>query len=593
MLVVERICVEGFGSYKNPAMITLDGGGPIAIVGDNGSGKSTLVSKALAWGLFGKAAPERMGSSTSALKGKLILNENSDLATVRIILRQGVRQWEIIRMRGKKGGDAVTIDSQAATQGDIDAIVGVPYEVFVRTCLRGQGDPWNWLEATDGRKREILDVICGSRALEPRYEKARQMVNDYKAVLDRVRAQITSARRRVEDTDPAPLQAQAVAWDHEREVRHQAAQKEVASLSEALDVSIRADQAMVTMKEERPAEDPDLLIAHYRRHVEAENAGLVDAMADTSSKRAFMDALSGLESGSPCPTCGIQITEESSVLAERNLRRKAFEDAVREQGAKQASHQAAVAQLRGTEEWATKVRADQLSRARYRPQEPSARSALQAAVDRAKAITEAANPYQIAADEAERTHEAAARELTLLQELQVVTERDLGMAHAWSAVLSPKGVRARMADQAVGAIQDEANRWLDGLSNGTMKLILSSRSDGREMIRVTILIHGKERPLISLSGGEKRRVNLAVDMGIASVFSSSGGLTLSLLVLDEEVLSGLDQTGKHQVTKALHEAGIADVVVVDHDPALYGSLPRTVKVTKGSDGSRVEELDSG
>lgn len=593
MLVVEGIGVEGFGSYKLPAAIELNGQGALAIVGDNGAGKSTLVSKALAWGLYGRAAPERMGSGTNALKGKLILNEDSDLATVRILLRRPTSAetlWEIVRMRGKKGGDSIVINDEAGTQEDIDAIIGADYEVFVRTCLRGQGDPWNWLEATDGKKREILDVICGSRALEPRYEKARQMQKDLETVLARVQAQISSVERRVAETNPEPLAAQAVAWEHDREMRRQSAEAEAKALHEALEAAMRADQAMLTMHDDSPVEDPAELLRQHQAAVDAAAYARDQALGELNAARKLFSQVETLTEGQPCPTCGVKITSKSSVLAERSLREKAYKEAAAERDAAEtflAERQKAKAD---TQAWAQEVRVRQAARSSYRPQEPSAKAAYEAALKRMEDVSTAANPYQVAADEAAKAHDNAARELTLLQELVITNERDLRMARAWVEVLAPKGVRAKMADQALYAIQDEANRWLKVLSGGSMVLTLSPRTETRENITSSITVHGKERPLISLSGGEKRRVNLAVDMGIASVFSSGAGLAVSLLVLDEEVLSGLDQEGKHQVTKALHDAGIADIVVVDHDPALYGSLPRTVKVSKGRQGSVVEVL---
>jgi hypothetical protein len=63
------------------------------------------------------------------------------------------------------------------------------------------------------------------------------------------------------------------------------------------------------------------------------------------------------------------------------------------------------------------------------------------------------------------------------------------------------------------------------------------------------------------------------------------------LVLDEQVFSGLDEDGKAGVVAALHHAGVADVVVIDHDPRLSGVLPRTVRAFRGPDGySRIEEV---
>ena len=76
----------------------------------------------------------------------------------------------------------------------------------------------------------------------------------------------------------------------------------------------------------------------------------------------------------------------------------------------------------------------------------------------------------------------------------------------------------------------------------------------------------------------------------ANLFKLALAAALSLLVLDENVFSGLDENGKAAIVAALHDAGVADVVVIDHDPRLSATLPRTVEVRVGPDGySQVHE----
>ena len=112
----------------------------------------------------------------------------------------------------------------------------------------------------------------------------------------------------------------------------------------------------------------------------------------------------------------------------------------------------------------------------------------------------------------------------------------------------------------------------------------------KEEIKTVVHIDGETRDLLSFSGGERRRVNLAVDLGVAAA-CGGGGLSISLLVLDEEVFSGMDEHGKSAVVQALHGAGVADVVIIDHDPRLSSTLPRTIEVRRDADGfSVLEEL---
>lgn len=93
-----------------------------------------------------------------------------------------------------------------------------------------------------------------------------------------------------------------------------------------------------------------------------------------------------------------------------------------------------------------------------------------------------------------------------------------------------------------------------------------------------------ERDLLMLSGGERARINLAVDLGVAAAFSATDGLPLSLLVLDEGVFSGVDNAGKTAIVQTLLLAGVSDIVVIDHDPAARGRLDREVVVSRRPDG---------
>ena len=58
-----------------------------------------------------------------------------------------------------------------------------------------------------------------------------------------------------------------------------------------------------------------------------------------------------------------------------------------------------------------------------------------------------------------------------------------------------------------------------------------------------------------------------------------------------ELLEAAQKQLLHGTAGALHAAGVADVVVIDHDPRLAGVLPRTVKVEQDADGySQVVEV---
>jgi DNA repair exonuclease SbcCD ATPase subunit len=620
-LIVESITAEDFLSYREPQQVVLNGGGPVAIVGDNGAGKSTLVSKALAWCLYGVCSPERMGSSTRALRGKDVVRKRLEPehaatakateACVALWLRDTEDQtrWQITRTRKRTGSDTLRIrcvneaaghDAQEEpTQAFIDRLIGADYDVFVRTCLRGQNDPWNFAEATDAKKREILDSISGALMLNEPLKRAKTERDQARQDARTYAVRAEDAERRASQIDVERIQRQAAEWAEGREARLAGARDEVAVAEAARDAAREHDQRLAEAEAERQRlakERPALDLGPY-------DSAIADARTAWAEAKALLDTAvkakehaEHLLAQGACPECGQAIAEGS--MAHTAARSEPDADAwVKAQAHLDAcleAKKAALAWLDG-EASAWQAQIDSLPTGGQRL--PMAEHAVTAAERRLADIEASENPYTVAAAEAASQHFQLVREGAVLREAHADAQRRERLADAWVEVLSPKGVRAHMAESALAAIEAEANRWLAVLTDGLCSVAFPATKEVKrtkavkEEIQTVIRKGDTELPFLAFSGGERRRINLAVDLGVAATFARGGALALSLLVLDEEVFSGLDEGGKAGVVAALHHAGVADVVVIDHDPRLSGVLPRTVEVSRGPDGySRMQEV---
>ena len=148
-LILQNISLSGFGSYgPNEQTIRGGGAGPVAVVGENGAGKSTAVSKALTWCLYGKCAPERMGSGMRSISGKSVVNPACKVAQVSVEFSDGGKEYTVTRSRKRSGSDTVSVTATTdgevevlePTEATIQSIVGADWFVFTRTVVRGQGD---------------------------------------------------------------------------------------------------------------------------------------------------------------------------------------------------------------------------------------------------------------------------------------------------------------------------------------------------------------------------------------------------------------------------------------------------------------------
>lgn len=600
-LILDGIEVEGFGSYRQRQTLKLGGQGPVAIVGDNGAGKSTLVSKAVTWCLYGKSAPERMGSGTGTIRGNAF-RTIALRGTTRVKLSfVGRRVRHVIqRERKPRGGDILTINGTAAEQGEVDYLIGATYDVFVRTIVRGQGDPWNWAEATDAKKREILDGVSGAFALEPAHEKARAILKQTTAVVTTYETQLIEVEKRKAASDGAGLARKVAEWDAAHQQQILDVTHELHTLTQARDQQIELDKQIEGVRQERlalEAQAPTLDLAMYQRDEAATKAAADHMLSVYAALKARVDLQNGVTVGEPCPVCGVLVDPNVPVLVEASTLQPQLAAAQAEYEKARQDHEQSRKSAGEAQTWLANAQREhqtKLARLMVRdPQAPMAQLAVDQCQARLENLRRTQNPWTQAAVEARAQYDAAERDAVVIGEALKIAQHKQRLARAWLDILNPKGVRAQLAESALVAIESEANKWLNVLSEGTMSIAFPPRKarkggGSKEEIQTIVTMDGEERDLITFSGGEKRRVNLAVDMGVAAVFATGGALALSLLVLDEEVFSGMDEQGKAAAAQALHAAGVADVVVIDHDPRLSGVLPRTVTVTKGPKGSTIE-----
>ncbi|KAK9914871.1 hypothetical protein WJX75_001641 [Coccomyxa subellipsoidea] len=128
------------------------------------------------------------------------------------------------------------------------------------------------------------------------------------------------------------------------------------------------------------------------------------------------------------------------------------------------------------------------------------------------------------------------------------------------------GVQSYALEGILGELQERTQQYLEQLASGFSLRLSASRpaaaapSTAVERITKSVLVRSRdpatgqtilrERSLRQLSGGERRRVALALVLGFAELISARGRLRCNLMVLDE-VLQQLDEEGCARVAAVL------------------------------------------
>ncbi len=164
---------------------------------------------------------------------------------------------------------------------------------------------------------------------------------------------------------------------------------------------------------------------------------------------------------------------------------------------------------------------------------------------------------------------------------------------------SKDGVPAMLIEQALPAIQDEANNILSQLSNYTMSVTFSTqrerkssrREDKIETLDILISDGAATRDYETYSGGEAFRINFAIRLALARVLARRAGAQVRTLVIDEG-FGNQDAEGRQRLIEAIGQVhrDFDLILVITHLDELKDQFPARIEVEKTSQGSRLSVI---
>lgn len=171
----------------------------------------------------------------------------------------------------------------------------------------------------------------------------------------------------------------------------------------------------------------------------------------------------------------------------------------------------------------------------------------------------------------------------------------------WKDAFSSTGIRPLLLDRFCNDFNKIVNGYLTDISAGKITISLSPTSttkagEERNSIDMKINLDNKESKYISLSGGEKRRVDSSLCFGLNRYITEMKQLgkegLLGLIILDE-VFGGLDKTGEDNLAMLLCREGRNKAVfVIDHALDLFSYSDRIWVVNKKNSISNLEINES-
>lgn len=187
------------------------------------------------------------------------------------------------------------------------------------------------------------------------------------------------------------------------------------------------------------------------------------------------------------------------------------------------------------------------------------------------------------------------QEIAVLQERQTEYAKETADYAALKVAFSQSGVPHQIIRSIIPQLTATSNTILGQMTGGKMGVefrLERLQKNGKEKVSLDIFIeeYGKSvLPYLSKSGGEKVKSSLSVILALAEIKSSSAGIQLGMLFIDEPPF--LDGDGIQAYCDALETIqsrySNIKIMAITHDPTMKARFPQNLDVVKTENGSKV------
>jgi DNA repair exonuclease SbcCD ATPase subunit len=524
---IESIDIAGFMSHAE-THVELPSPGLMLITGPNGSGKSSMV-EGVSVAAFGKTL-----RGTDAFSGKGHAQIKSGGLQIRRTCSGGGRK----KLVWGNGGMEVAYESTTKAQEALEAVIGT-WNVWKRTSVFSSQDASHFTLATDAERKRLIEQLLGLGRFDIALAACRA---------DRKEAEVGL---RGEEQLLAQLKSQ----------RKSAQQR----LTDARSVLSTIDPPEDVSEAQAKRDKLERLIAGARddiRQAQADLRSLDTAGAEhVSEAKQARRRLRDLGEGN-CDKCGQPIPE---ALTERLTEEATKAEKLIEEAKAKAEEQVEAVQA----EMAELQEEGEDLRDKIAQLNTTIKAAGGVARQRAAAEKAVANAEEALDGLDDRIDEMGAKAEGL--------RNDLAVLKAAETVLGTKGVRAHVLGTALGGIETAANAWLSRIASSDLRLEMRPYSEKKsggvnDAISMDVIGAGGGYGYRGSSGGERRRIDIALLLALAEVAQAAHGRTGGAIWIDE-AMDSLDSEGVERVSAVLSEMSKErTVVVISHNPELQRAL---------------------
>jgi len=565
-----KVRLQNFLSYHNQIFENLGTPGLTLIEGvnhdeggANAAGKSSIWD-GLSWCLFGQ--------TVRGLKNDEVVNRKykKECCVDAEFLHKG-KHWVVSRYR-KPNKLTISVDGETIEQGTLALgqewlleQLGIDFDLFRCTIVFAQGEMFNFVNENNKSQKEILSKVMRINFSDALL-KTRALLRDKQAEVLGTRQKVDVLNSHRIDSVVEKYRTAISSWHGEKKAR-------IKHLE--LELDAKSGEIVNLTKVIRPHgelkalwEKIDSAIKKYQSREALLNEKKYELKAMLGQLNKRYARLQKLQDDGKCPTCERKIGDDvvhtqCSLKNKINHTNDAYErthKAVFELGVKIFSFKKKIERVsesvdsqENTLRTLTLLRADVL---RINKQIETARTEK--------------NPFEKLIIDEKEQQRIIAEKLKLLEKVVDATMKDIPYLQFWENAFGDSGMKSFVFDLICSSLTEKANHYANILTGGEVIIDFDTQSrlkSGalKEKFDVSLLTGGEKIEYSAYSGGEKRRISLAVDMALSDIASEYAGVKFNTIVFDEQT-NYLDKDGRLAFLEMLKEiAKTKRVFVVDHD----------------------------
>lgn len=166
----------------------------------------------------------------------------------------------------------------------------------------------------------------------------------------------------------------------------------------------------------------------------------------------------------------------------------------------------------------------------------------------------------------------------------------------WKKAYSNQGIKSYILDDITPFLNRRVNKYLSKLASGHIEVKFNTQTtlksgEVREKFSIDITNHDGGADYTANSGGEKKRIDIAINLALQDLVAARSNKSLNIAVYDEALDDNLDKFGVESVMSLLKEMATekSSIFVISHNTDIQSEFTNVITVVKKGGLSTLEE----